>query len=76
MRYARLDITTPTQTADVAARIYEFEVRGGSRLTTVTDATSGRALHLQWSGGHVSSVATDAPALGQGTSYVDVQLHR
>jgi lysophospholipase L1-like esterase len=27
-RYARLVITTPTQTADIAARIYEFEVDG------------------------------------------------
>jgi hypothetical protein len=27
-RYARLVITTPTQTTDIAARIYEFEVDG------------------------------------------------
>ncbi|HVK21588.1 MAG TPA: alpha/beta fold hydrolase [Actinokineospora sp.] len=28
-RYVRLDVTTPTQTSDKAARIYEFEVYGG-----------------------------------------------
>jgi hypothetical protein len=28
VRYARLVITTPTQTTDLAARIYELEVDG------------------------------------------------
>ena len=35
-RYARLNITTPTQTTDGAARIYEFEVYGSGGGTTPT----------------------------------------
>ncbi|HEY3505184.1 MAG TPA: LamG-like jellyroll fold domain-containing protein [Actinocatenispora sp.] len=33
-------------------------------LATVIDAASGRALHLTWTGAHVTSVATDAPEDG------------
>ncbi|WP_436495479.1 discoidin domain-containing protein [Actinokineospora sp. HUAS TT18] len=42
-RYARLNITTPTQTSDTAARIYEFEVVGS--LSTPPPAGSNIALN-------------------------------
>ncbi|MFC7482915.1 DUF6531 domain-containing protein [Luedemannella flava] len=38
------------------------------KLSKVTDVTSGRALHVTWTGSHVTSVSTDAPSTGQPVS--------
>jgi YD repeat-containing protein len=40
----------------------------GSELSTVTDVASGRALHVTWTGGHITMVATDVPGVGQPAS--------
>ncbi|MGW9198545.1 RHS repeat-associated core domain-containing protein [Micromonospora chersina] len=54
-----------TSIADADGRTQTYTYNGSGELTTITDTGSGRALHLTWTGGHVASVATDAPAAGQ-----------
>jgi non-reducing end alpha-L-arabinofuranosidase len=39
-RYAKLNVTTPTQTTDAAARIYEFEVYGAASATPTSTVTA------------------------------------
>ena len=53
-----------TSISDVDGRTQTYTYSGAT-LTTVSDVASGRALHLTWSGGHVTAVATDPPAAGQ-----------
>ncbi|MGK5741567.1 discoidin domain-containing protein [Micromonospora sp. URMC 103] len=60
-RYVRLNITTPTQTTDPSARIYELEVYGGVNLALNKAATAdsqcastqgpGKAVNGSWTGG-------------------------
>ena len=49
-------------TSDGRTQTYTY---AAGKLTTVTDVASGRALHLTWTGSHVTTVATDVPAVGQ-----------
>jgi hypothetical protein len=58
-RYVRLNITTPTQTTDAAARIYELEVYGtGTTTPTPTPtATAGTTTNLALGRAITSSVA-------------------
>jgi YD repeat-containing protein len=49
--------------ADANTQTYTYD--GSSHLTTVTDVASGRALRAAWTGNHISTVSTDAPAAGQ-----------
>ncbi|WP_203904805.1 ricin-type beta-trefoil lectin domain protein [Virgisporangium aliadipatigenens] len=52
--------------ADGRAQTYHYRSTAeGSQLYRVTDATSGRSLHLTWTGRHITSAATDPPAQGQ-----------
>ncbi|MFE7573475.1 DNRLRE domain-containing protein [Streptomyces sp. NPDC057521] len=52
-----------TQVTDYRDRAQTLAYNTSGELTTVT-AAGGRALHLTWSGGHVKTVTTDAPATG------------
>ncbi|GIJ67955.1 ricin-type beta-trefoil lectin domain protein [Virgisporangium ochraceum] len=57
-----------TQLSDADGRVqtYSYQnISGTWRLTDVVDATSNRGLHLTWTGGHVTAVATDPPASGE-----------
>lgn len=54
-----------TSVADADGRAQTYSYNGSGELATITDATSGRALHVTWTGGHITSVATDAPAAGE-----------
>jgi RHS repeat-associated protein len=49
--------------ADGRTQLYFYESDG--TLARVTDTTSGRTLRITWSVGHVATVATDPPAVGQ-----------
>jgi len=55
-RYVRLDVITPTQTGDTAARIYEVEVYGGASKFEAEQlpalATSGDTLRVAIDGGY------------------------
>jgi hypothetical protein len=67
-RYARLNLTTPTQTGEATTRIYEFEVRGTAggatptRTATAT-ATTGGATPTRTA----TRTATATPTTGGGT---------
>ncbi|MGC9536762.1 DNRLRE domain-containing protein [Streptomyces sp. UG1] len=52
-----------TEVADYRGRKQTLTYNTSGELTTVT-ATGGRALDFTWSGGHVVTVTTDAPATG------------
>ncbi len=52
-----------TGVTDYRDREQTLTYNTSGELTTVT-ATGGRALHFTWSGGHVATVSTDAPATG------------
>ncbi|MFC8850566.1 MULTISPECIES: RHS repeat-associated core domain-containing protein [unclassified Micromonospora] len=54
-----------TSVVDADGRTQTHTYNGSGELTTITDVASGRALHLTWTGGHVTSVATDVPAAGE-----------
>ncbi|MGC4903395.1 RHS repeat-associated core domain-containing protein [Micromonospora echinospora] len=54
-----------TSVADADGRIQSYTYNSNNELTTITDNGSNRSLHLTWTGGHVTSVATDAPASGE-----------
>ncbi|MFE9187808.1 RHS repeat-associated core domain-containing protein [Micromonospora haikouensis] len=54
-----------TSIIDADGRTQNYSYNGGGELTTITDAASGRSLHLTWTSGHVTSVSTDPPASGQ-----------
>ncbi|HET9144363.1 LamG-like jellyroll fold domain-containing protein, partial [Actinophytocola sp.] len=49
---------------DPDGRIQTYAYDGGGKLATITDVASGRKLHLTWTGGHVTRVATDPPVTG------------
>ncbi|WP_412126550.1 DNRLRE domain-containing protein [Streptomyces xinghaiensis] len=49
-----------TEVTDFRGREQTLAYDADGELTTVT-ATGGRALHLTWAGGHVTTVTTDAP---------------
>ncbi len=48
--------------ADENTRHLAFSYDSAGHLVTVTDAASGRALHLAWTGEHVTAVSTDLVA--------------
>ncbi|MFN8036450.1 MAG: DNRLRE domain-containing protein [Acidimicrobiia bacterium] len=50
--------------ADAEGHAVTFAYDGSGNLSTVTKAASGRKLTFAWSGGHVSSVATDPVTSG------------
>jgi hypothetical protein len=65
-RFVRLNVTTPTQTGDAAARIYEFQVYGQSAPGVITYETE--SLTVATTSGDLHRVALDAGySGGQGT---------
>ena len=65
-RFVRLNITTPSQTTDAAARIYEFQVYGQSASDVITYETE--SLPVAATSGDLHRVALDAGySGGQGT---------
>ena len=54
-----------TTVTDPDGQDQTFTYDGSVNLTTVTDAASSRVLHVGMTGGRITSVATDQPAVGQ-----------
>jgi hypothetical protein len=57
-RYAKLNVTTPTQNMDAAARIYEFEVYGGAVATATATATRTSTPTATATGSRATATAT------------------
>ena len=53
-----------TSITDAAGRVQTLAYDGSGNLATVTNTGGNRALHFTWTGGHVATVATDAPTVG------------
>jgi hypothetical protein len=79
-RYARLNITTPTQTTDGAARIYEFEVYGTAGGATPTPTATPAPTATPTSGGAAAWAPNVFYAVGSlatygGATYRCIQAH-